>query len=259
MNYIIEASEQAAALILSACHVAEEAGELPKDKQLCTPQIESPKDSQNGDYASSFALQMAKELRLPPRKIAEILCSYMDLSGSWFSSCTFAGPGFINFRLGPAWFSQVLAAVFNEGNDYGKSKCEHSEKIMVEFVSANPTGPMHMGNARGGVLGDCLAEVLSRAGNQVSREFYVNDTGSQIDKFARSLEARYQQIILGEDAVAFPEDGYFGNDIKDLARDFYDLYGDSFMEKDQNTRHEAMTTFGLERNIKKMRSGPQPL
>jgi len=253
MNYIKQAADQAAELICAAYRKASETGELPRAEELREVQVESPKDPGNGDYASSFAMQMARELRMPPRKIAEVLCSRMELSGSWFISCESAGPGFINFRLSPAWFSRVLAAVSEEGDDYGKSRCERPEQIMVEFVSANPTGPMHMGNARGGVLGDCLAEVLSRAGNQVSREFYVNDAGSQIDKFARSLEARYLQIILGEEAVAFPEDGYFGEDIKELANDFYTLHGDSFMDKDQAARHEALTAFGLERNLVKMR------
>ena len=254
MNYIKEAADQAAALILAAYNAAATAGELPHAKELREIQIESPKDPENGDYASSFAMQMAKELHMPPRKIAEILCSRMELSGSWFTSCESAGPGFINLRLGHAWFAQVLKAISMEGDDYGKSQCAHPEKIMVEFVSANPTGPMHMGNARGGVLGDCLAEVLMRAGNEVSREFYVNDAGSQIDKFARSLEARYLQIIKGEDAVEFPEDGYFGNDIKELANDFYSQHGDSFIDKDESARHEALAAFGLARNLEKMRS-----
>ena len=123
---------------------------------------------------------------------------------------------------------------------------------MVEFVSANPTGPMHMGNARGGVLGDTLASVLQKSGADVWREFYVNDAGNQIEKFAKSLEARYLQIIKGEDAVEFPEDGYHGDDIRELAQAFYDREGEKYLDCDQKTRHDALARFGLDNNIPKM-------
>ena len=125
---------------------------------------------------------------------------------------------------------------------------------MVEFVSANPTGPMHMGNARGGVLGDTLAAVLAKSGAEVWREFYVNDAGNQIDKFAKSLEARYLQIIHGEDAIAFPEDGYQGDDIRELAKKFYELHGEAFVNADEQARHDALAQFGLQHNIPKMKS-----
>ena len=175
-------------------------------------------------------------------------------TGSWFSSVEVAGPGFINFRLAPSWYADVLGCVAAEGADYGRVDEGHGQKLMVEFVSANPTGPMHMGNARGGVLGDALASVLDRAGYKVWREFYVNDAGNQIEKFASSIDARYQQLILGEDKVAFPEDGYQGEDIKELARAFRAEHGDSFLNKDVTERHAAMARFGLDRNIPKMQA-----
>ena len=145
----------------------------------------------------------------------------------------------------------------SEGGAYGRSDTLKGQRIMVEFVSANPTGPMHMGNARGGVLGDTLASVLEAAGADVWREFYVNDAGNQIEKFASSLEARYLQIILGEEAVPFPEDGYHGDDIKELAQAFYEQYGESYKDTDTAQRHAALAKFGLERNIPKMKSDLQ--
>ena len=166
---------------------------------------------------------------MAPKKIAEALIAELDLSGSWFASAETAGPGFMNFRLGESWYEDVLKAVNTCGADYGSVDEGKGQKVMVEFVSANPTGPMHMGNARGGVLGDALASVLEKAGYAVSREFYVNDTGNQIEKFASSIDARYRQLFLGEDAVPFPEDGYHGDDIRDLAEAFKAEHGDSYL------------------------------
>ena len=253
MNHIQLAIGQARALISGAYEAAANAGELPRI-ELRPVQIEIPKDLRNGDYASGFAMQNAKALGMPPRKAAEILLSHMDLSGSCFSAVEIAGPGFLNLRLSHGWFENVLRDIVAEGKDYGCTQAEKKEKIMVEFVSANPTGPMHMGNARGGVLGDCLAEVLFRAGNDVTREFYVNDAGNQIDKFATSIDARYRQLILGEDAVEFPENGYHGNDIRELARLFREENGDTWLEKAESERHAAMADFGLKHNIPAMRA-----
>ncbi len=253
MNPIQTAMNTASALIWAGYEKACEKGELPR-AELSAPQIEVPKDLQNGDYACTFAMQSAKALRLPPRKIAEAVCRNLDLSGSAFASIEVAGPGFINLRLAPVWFSGVVENIRAEGRDYGRTVSDHPEKIMVEFVSANPTGPMHMGNARGGVLGDSLAEVLARAGNDVTREFYVNDAGNQIDKFGLSLEARYMQLILGEDAFAFPEDGYHGDDIRELAAAFREQYGDQYAQKTSEERRAALVPFGLERNLARMRA-----
>ncbi len=219
--------------------------------------VEIPKDAANGDYTTTFALAAAKAMKMRPRDIAEVLLENIDLEGSYFASAEIAGAGFLNFRLGSGWYAGVMSAVESEGAAYGRSDILAGQKIMVEFVSANPTGPMHMGNARGGVLGDTLASVLEAAGAQVWREFYVNDAGNQIEKFASSLEARYLQIILGEDAVAFPEDGYHGDDIRDLARAFYEKHGGSFRDASVEERHKALAQFGLEVNIPKMKSDLQ--
>ena len=256
MNHIQNAMNQAADLIRKAYDTAVAAGELP-EAEVRPVQIEIPKDLRNGDYASGFAMQNAKVLRQNPRKVAEILVSKMELEGTCFASAEIAGPGFLNLRLSHSWFENVLTNITEEGENYGRTTAEKPEKVMVEFVSANPTGPMHMGNARGGVLGDCLAEVLHRAGNDVTREFYVNDAGNQIDKFASSLDARYRQLILGEEAVEFPENGYHGNDIKELAGKFFEKHGDSYLSRPEKERHEALAQFGLENNIPAMKADLQ--
>ena len=252
-NMIQGAKDSISEILAAAYQKAVEKGELPAGAEL-SGSVEIPKDTANGDYAANHAMAGAKALHMAPRKIAEALTANMELDGSWFSSVEVAGPGFINFRLAESWYSDVLKNIADEGADYGRVDVGHGQRLMVEFVSANPTGPMHMGNARGGVLGDALASVLDRAGYQVWREFYVNDAGNQIEKFASSIDARYQQLILGEDKVEFPEDGYHGDDIKDLAKAFFDAYGEKYMQEDVKTRHEAMARFGLDRNIPKMQS-----
>ena len=252
-NLVQDAKAQINALLAAAQLKAAAEGLIPEAAPL-SGVVEIPKDSANGDFAANHAMTGARALRMAPRKIADALVANLSLEGSYFVSAEAAGPGFINFRLGPAWYGAVLAAVSGEGASYGRSEAYKGRRIMVEFVSANPTGPMHMGNARGGVLGDTLAEVLSRAGAEVSREFYVNDAGNQIEKIATSIDARYAQLILGEDAVEFPEDGYHGDDIRDLAAAFRAEYGDGYLEKPVAERHEAMARFGLANNLPRMKA-----
>ena len=253
INMIQNAKDQVLELTQRAYQAAVSAGQLPGDVSVRAG-VEIPKDAANGDYTTTFALAAAKAMHKSPREIAGILLEHMDLGGSYFASAEIAGAGFLNFRLNPSWYAGVLSAVEGEGERYGRSDALKGRKIMVEFVSANPTGPMHMGNARGGVLGDTLASVLEAAGAQVWREFYVNDAGNQIEKFAVSLEARYLQILLGEDAVPFPEDGYHGDDIRELAQAFYDEKGRSYQDKPVQERRRALAAFGLERNIPRMKS-----
>ena len=253
IHMIQNAKDQAARLTLAAYAAAAAAGELPQT-EITTVPVEIPKDTANGDFTSTFAMACARQLKLPPRKIAEALLAHLALDGSYFTSAEIAGPGFLNFRLGKTWYHDVMSAVETEGENYGSADALHGEKIMVEFVSANPTGPMHMGNARGGVLGDTLASVLSFCGAEVSREFYVNDAGHQIDKFARSIEVRYLQLIHGEDSIAFPEDGYQGGDIKDLAKAYYDLHGEELLNVSEAERQEKLAQFGLSVNLPKMKT-----
>ena len=256
IHMIQKAKDQVLALTNAAYEAAVAAGKLPADVAV-RANVEIPKDPANGDYTTTFALAAAKAMKKSPREIAGVLLENLNLTDSYFASAEIAGAGFLNFRLAEKWYREVLAAVESEGGAYGRSDTLKGQRIMVEFVSANPTGPMHMGNARGGVLGDTLASVLEAAGADVWREFYVNDAGNQIEKFASSLEARYLQIILGEEAVPFPEDGYHGDDIKELAQAFYEQYGASYKDTDTAQRHAALAKFGLERNIPKMKSDLQ--
>jgi len=251
-NMIQKAKQQVAELVNAAYLAAVEKGELPAGLTL-GGSVEIPKDTANGDYAANYAMASAKLMRMPPRKVAETLASNMALEGSWFESVDVAGPGFMNFRMGGRWYSDVLKNVAEEGDSFCNCNIGEGKKLMVEFVSANPTGPMHMGNARGGVLGDALASVLSRAGYNVWREFYVNDAGNQIEKFAGSIEARSIQLLKGEDAVEFPEDGYHGDDIKELAKLFCEKYGEGWLELPTAERHKMMAEFGLSVNLPRMK------
>ena len=256
INMIQNAKDQAAALAMGAYQAAVADGTLPQAEVRTAP-VEIPKDTANGDFTTTFALAASKALRQPPRNIAQALLDHMDLEGTYFASAEIAGPGFLNFRLNDSWYEGVCAAVEAEGPDYGTNDGLAGKKYMVEFVSANPTGPMHMGNARGGVLGDTLASVLTACGADVTREFYVNDAGHQIDKFAHSIEARYLQIIQGEDAVPFPEDGYQGGDIKDLAQAYYEKNGDKLLNVPEAERQETLAQFGLSVNLPKMKTDLQ--
>ena len=251
-NMIQAAREQVAALTQAAYERAAAEGLVPAGAEVKAT-IEIPKDVTHGDYASSFAMAGAKALRRAPRQIAEVIVSHLDLAGTFFDKVEIAGPGFLNFTLGSKWYGGVLADIQAEGESYGAVDEGRGEKVMVEFVSANPTGPMHIGNARGGVLGDALAAVLERAGYDVWREFYVNDAGNQIHKFAMSIDARYLQLVLGEENVPFPEDGYHGDDIKELARGFYDQHGAGWKDKSEEERQAAMAEYGLSVNIPKMK------
>ncbi len=252
MNLIQQARTQIAELTQAAYERAAAAGQLPAGQTL-QGKVEIPKDVQNGDYASSYAMAGAKLLRKAPRQIAQILQENMDLSESFFDSVEIAGPGFMNFRLSNRWYQQVLADIEAEGEDYGSSYEGNGGRVMVEFVSANPTGPMHMGNARGGVLGDTLANVLKKVGYFPWKEFYINDAGNQVYKFAVSIDARYQQIIYGEDKVPFPEGGYQGGDIIELAQAVYERDGDSLMDMPEELRQQVLASYGLSINIPNMK------
>ena len=253
MNMIQSAKDQIVELTQKAYAAAVQEKLLPEGVAT-VPAVEIPKDAANGDYTTTFCLAASKALHKNPREVANILTSRMQLDGTYFTSVEIAGPGFLNFRLGGKWYADVIAAVESEGRNFGRGEGLKGKKYMVEFVSANPTGPMHMGNARGGVLGDTLAEVLDWSGADVWREFYVNDFGNQIDKFAKSIEARYIQLIKGEDAVEFPEDGYHGDDIRELAEAYRAENGDGLLDADEQTRRDTLANFGLAYNIPKMKA-----
>ncbi len=215
--------------------------------------LEVPKDKQHGDFACNIAMMLAKALRKAPRQIAEAVVSRIATDED-VKKVEVAGAGFINFYLTPNWLYKTMEEIEKQGKDYGKIDIGKGKKVMVEFVSANPTGPMHMGNARGGALGDCLASVLEYAGYDVTREFYVNDAGNQIEKFGNSLNARYIQALKGEDAIEFPEDGYHGDDIKEHAKAFIEINGDKYLEASEEERKAALVDYALEKNVEALKT-----
>ncbi len=250
---VLQATSELKNAILRAVEKAQTAGSLPQG-EMPPFSIEVPADRSHGDWATNAAMVSAKAFRLSPRKIAQLITEHIALDGTFFDRFEIAGPGFINFFLNQRFYSEVLKDITQSGASYGRSDFGKKEKIMVEFVSANPTGPMHMGNARGGALGDCLAVVLDAAGYDVWREFYVNDAGNQIEKFGASLAVRYLQLFQGEDAVEFPEDGYHGDDIRERAAEFAKEHGDSYVGADPEELKKALVDFALPKNIAKMQS-----
>lgn len=232
--------------ILDALGRAIANGELPAEP-LPAFNIEKPANSANGDFSSNIALAGAKAFNKAPRMIAQSIAENIDLEDTLFEKVEIAGPGFLNFYLSQRYYSEIVKDVINKGDAYGASDYGNGKKVLVEFVSANPTGPMHIGNARGGAIGDCLAAVLEKAGYNVSREFYVNDAGNQIEKFATSLEVRYLQLY--KDGIEIPEDAYKGADIIEHAKNFAAEYGDRFVEASSEERRKALVDFALPKNI----------
>lgn len=210
--------------------------------------IEVPSNREHGDYAVNAAMVWSKTFRKAPRMIAEEIMSGCDFEGTYIKSYEIAGPGFINLFLKDSYYADIVSDVISKDKDYGKSNYGEGKKVLVEFVSANPTGPMHIGNARGGALGDCLAAVLSAAGYYAEREFYINDAGNQINKFGLSLDLRYLQLY--KEGIEMPEDSYHGEDIINHAKAFAEINGDSFVGKSEEERRAALVEFALPKNIK---------
>lgn len=283
-DLIKNASGQLRELIYNSLAVLVSKKEIP-EMPIPDFKTEIPADKSHGDFAANIAMVSAKTLRMPPRKIAELIKSELVLENSCFEKCEIAGAGFMNFFLSPEWFADVVKASLDEGKDYGKTDYGKGKRILVEFVSANPTGPMHIGNARGGAIGDCLASVLQWAGFYTEREFYVNDAGNQIEKFGKSLSLRYMQIcsdegqkiclnnystddfcqaVYGEDGNSpefpMPEDSYRGMDIIEHAKNYFDEYGAVLSGQDEQERRKTLVDYalpknieGLERDLKKYR------
>ncbi len=254
MSAIVNQTEtQLKNAIIGAVNEAIATGELPQG-DVPAFVIEVPGDRTHGDLATNVAMVSAKAFRSAPRKIAETIVAHLNLEGTYFEKVEIAGPGFLNFFLSPNYYGAIVAEAIEKGDDFGRSTYGNGHKVMVEYVSANPTGPMHMGNARGGALGDCLASVLDAAGYEVWREFYINDAGNQIEKFGLSLDIRYQQHLLGEEAVELPEDAYHGDDIKTHAANFAALHGDKYLSVDTDERRRALIEYALPLNIEKMKA-----
>lgn len=232
--------------------------------------VERPADVSHGDFSCNVAMASAKALRNNPRAIGQMIADAAVLDGTVFEKIEVAGPGFLNFFISPLWFNETVGEVISSGSDYGKTELGKGKRVLVEFVSANPTGPMHIGNARGGALGDSLSSVLQFAGYEVEREFYVNDAGNQIEKFGKSLSIRYMQIADGnkadviasygdddvcrkifedEENFPMPEDVYKGVDIIEHAYNFYKINGDKFVNADEESRKSALVEYALPLNI----------
>lgn len=254
MSKIVKETENSIkTAVVEAIKAAIAKGQLPEG-EIPEVNVEVPADRANGDFSTNAAMISARAFRCAPKKIADVIKENISLEGTYLEKCETAGPGFINFYLKDSYYGAILRDVKECGSDYGRSDYGKGEKVMLEFVSANPTGPMHMGNARGGALGDCLAAVMERAGYNVSREFYINDAGNQIEKFASSLDVRYRQLFVGEENAPLPEDCYQGLDIKELAKEFKEINGDKYMNTSEEERKKALVDFALPKNIAAMKA-----
>ncbi len=283
-DLIKSASEQLRELITEALGKMVADGTAPAEP-LPDFTVEIPADKSHGDFAANTAMVCARAFKMPPRKIAELIREKIDLNGSVFDRTEIAGPGFMNFFLNKKWFADVTQNILSEKENYGRSNFGKGRRVLLEFVSANPTGPMHIGNARGGAIGDCLASVMDYAGYNVEREFYVNDAGNQIEKFGKSLDLRFMQLCsekgrsaaekyndnetllkyiyeLSGEGMDFemPEDVYLGMDIIEHAKNFLDINGDNLASAPEAERRKALVDYalpiniaGLERDLKKYR------
>ncbi|MFO7611826.1 MAG: arginine--tRNA ligase [Clostridia bacterium] len=256
MTYIIDKIYgQLAAAVSGSIEKAVAGGLLPTGTVMPEINIEVPKERSHGDFSCNAAMGMAGSARSAPVKIAGIIAAGMDFTGTYIERVEVAGPGFLNFFANDLWLRDSVADILGMGGDYGKLNIGAGRRVMVEYVSANPTGPLHMGNARGGALGDLIANVLKKAGYEVTKEYYVNDAGNQIEKFAQSLELRYLQQINGPDSVVFPEDCYQGEDIMDHARNYIESGLEDLSDKPSEYRRKKLAAYALPTNIENIRKG----
>lgn len=253
-NITEEIRQQIKNVVLNSIGKSTQKGELPQ-LEITDITIEIPREKGHGDFSTNVAMQITKIAKRAPRQIADTIINNIDLSNTYIVKVECAGPGFINFTLDSKYLYDAVRVIKVEKDSYGRINVGNGKKVMVEFVSANPTGPLHMGNARGGALGDCIARVLDAAGYEVTKEFYINDAGNQIEKFGVSLEARYIQLIKGQDAIEFPEDGYHGEDIIEHMKDFIAINGDKYIEVSSEERKKVFVDFALPRNLTRIKEG----
>lgn len=213
--------------------------------------LEVPKDKSHGDLSTNLAMQLTKIAKRNPRQIAEALIDHLDKGKASIQSAEIAGPGFINFRLDKSFLYPIIGEAQAQGERYGRTAVGQGKSVNVEFVSANPTGSLHLGHARGAAVGDALCNVLAAAGYQVTREYYINDAGNQVNNLAKSIEARYRQA-LGQDAE-MPEDGYHGEDIVGFAKELAAERGDKLLSMKDEERFEFFRKYGLEKELDKIK------
>lgn len=246
----MNAVEQVQHVVKTAIQQAVIKAKLAETESVPAIHLETPRDKTNGDYATNIAMQLTKIAKMPPRAIAEAILENLDTTNTPIEKIEIAGPGFMNISLRKDYLADVIKAVIEQGTNYGRSQAGADEKIQVEFVSANPTGDLHLGHARGASVGDSLCNVLDFAGYQVSREYYINDAGNQINNLALSLEVRYNEA-LGKD-MEMPEDGYRGQDIIDIANALVAEHGDALLAKTEKERFDFLRAHGLKIELAKL-------
>ncbi|WP_226527913.1 arginine--tRNA ligase [Metabacillus niabensis] len=224
---------------------------LAEEAQIPEVLLELPKEKAHGDYATNMAMQLARVAKKAPRMIAEDIVANFDKQKGSIDKIEIAGPGFINFYMNNSYLTDLIPSILKAGTSYGETNVGNSEKVQVEFVSANPTGDLHLGHARGAAVGDSLCNVLAKAGYDVSREYYINDAGNQINNLALSVEARYLQALGKE--TEMPEDGYHGEDIIGIGKKLAEEYGDKFVEQSSEERLAFFREYGLKYEMAKLK------
>ncbi|HDR8340473.1 TPA: arginine--tRNA ligase [Bacillus cereus] len=242
--------EQVKGLIKEEIQAAVLKAELATEEQIPNVVLESPKDKTNGDFSTNMAMQLARVAKKAPRMIAEELVANFDKAKASIEKIEIAGPGFINFYMDNSYLTDLIPTIVNAGEAYGETNTGKGEKVQVEFVSANPTGDLHLGHARGAAVGDTLCNLLAKAGYDVSREYYINDAGNQIHNLALSVEARYMQV-LGLDKE-MPEDGYHGADIIGIGKRLAEEFGDRYAKADEKESYEFYREYGLKYELAKL-------
>ncbi|TDK63936.1 arginine--tRNA ligase [Bacillus salipaludis] len=224
---------------------------LATEEQIPDVILETPKEKAHGDYSTNMAMQLARVAKKAPRMIAEALIENLDRSKASIEKIELAGPGFINFYMNNSYLTNLIPTVLKAGEKYGETTVGNNQKIQVEFVSANPTGDLHLGHARGAAVGDSLSNILAKAGYDVSREYYINDAGNQINNLAKSVEARYFQALGLEKEM--PEDGYHGEDIINIGKTLAEEYGNKYVEVDEAERFDFFREYGLTYEMEKLK------
>ncbi|MFD3446748.1 arginine--tRNA ligase [Microbacteriaceae bacterium 4G12] len=243
--------EQVKNLIKAEIQAAVVKANLASEDQIPNVVLEVPKDKSHGDYSTNMAMQLARVAKKAPRMIAEELVNHFDKAKASIEKMEIAGPGFINFYMDNSYLTDLIPTIVQAGAAYGESNVGNNVKVQVEFVSANPTGDLHLGHARGAAVGDTLCNVLAKAGYDVSREYYINDAGNQINNLALSVEARYMQALGMEKEM--PEDGYYGEDVVNIGKRLAEEFGDRYVHEDEQARYDFFREYGLKYELEKLK------